>query len=163
MASITKRASGRWQAKVRRFGQPPLSRTFADRAAAVRWAREMEVQADQTGALPRHDLRRVTLGDLLNRFLKEACPARRGGSYEVSEIAPTVSWPNCAATAAVIRRPRRPAALIVRTAAASCGAGLLRTSRMRSPNSISQYPHRSHPALRITDVPILRPMRGARA
>ena len=38
MATITKRGPKQWQAKVRKKGYKPISRTFATKARAERWA-----------------------------------------------------------------------------------------------------------------------------
>lgn len=47
MATITKRASGRWQAKVRRKGYPDQGKTFETKSAAEVWAREIERSMDR--------------------------------------------------------------------------------------------------------------------
>jgi integrase len=46
MATFTKRGA-RWRAQVRRIGQPALSRTFASRADAAAWARDIEHKIDR--------------------------------------------------------------------------------------------------------------------
>jgi integrase len=46
MATFTKRGT-RWRAQVRRAGQSPLSKTFANRSDAVAWARDVEHKIDR--------------------------------------------------------------------------------------------------------------------
>ena len=46
MATFTKRGT-RWRAQVRRVGQSPLSKTFANRADAAAWARDVEHKIDR--------------------------------------------------------------------------------------------------------------------
>ena len=45
MASLRKRGE-RWQAQVRRYGCPTVSRSFRLKADAERWAAQVEAQAD---------------------------------------------------------------------------------------------------------------------
>ena len=45
MANIRKRGA-RWQVQIRRFGRPPLSKSFLAKDDAVRWSREQERLAD---------------------------------------------------------------------------------------------------------------------
>ncbi|MCP1675683.1 integrase [Natronocella acetinitrilica] len=46
MATIEKKSSGRWRARIRRTGHPQLSQTFTTKAEAMRWARQAEVALD---------------------------------------------------------------------------------------------------------------------
>ncbi|RHW76452.1 site-specific integrase [Colwellia sp. RSH04] len=48
MATIAKRESGRWQAKIRRKGYRAQSKTFTTKAAAQKWIREIETKMDQS-------------------------------------------------------------------------------------------------------------------
>jgi integrase len=87
MPTITKRGA-RWQAKVRRRGQPQLSRTFTSKRDAEIWARALEAQADR-GALP-PDLReagRTTVGEALDRYAREVSAAKKGAKQEAWRIA----------------------------------------------------------------------------
>ena len=42
MANLEKRGEFQWRAKVRRLGQPVLSKTFETKIDAQHWAREVE-------------------------------------------------------------------------------------------------------------------------
>jgi hypothetical protein len=69
MATI-RRKNGKWQALVRHRGHSTQSRTFLLRTDAVRWSKLAEAEADKHGLGPdRSILRKLTLGDLLRRFL----------------------------------------------------------------------------------------------
>ena len=48
MATISKRGD-RWQARVRRKGGPPTSRTFRLKADAEKWAAQVEVDGERGG------------------------------------------------------------------------------------------------------------------
>jgi len=86
MASIRKRGS-RWHAQVRRKGTPPLSRSFARKADAERWARQMEAEVDRRG-LPvgLKSLDDLTVGDILKRYQAEVTPQKRGAVREEMAI-----------------------------------------------------------------------------
>lgn len=46
MATFKKLPSGAWQVRVRRSGYPTVSKTFASKANAQKWARQIEVEID---------------------------------------------------------------------------------------------------------------------
>jgi integrase len=83
MATIRKR-NGKFEAQVRRTGQPHLSRSFIERKDALQWAHQMELAAD------RHDLpavidRRalsVTLGELVGRYRDTVTIRKRAAENE---------------------------------------------------------------------------------
>jgi integrase len=78
MAVFTQRASGRWQAKVRRLGWPPQSETFQTRAAAEAWARHVERAMDTESFLPSDEAARTTFNQLVERYQIEKLPKLRG-------------------------------------------------------------------------------------
>lgn len=86
MASIRTRKTRdgrvRYQVQVRREGFKPLTETFATLDLAKRWARDQEGKIDRGGFEDVSTLRRTTIGDLLDRFLKEKVPQRRGEKWE---------------------------------------------------------------------------------
>ncbi len=60
MATITQRANGSWQAKIRRRGHPQ-SDTFRTKALAERWARQIENEMDRGIFVDRSAAERTTL------------------------------------------------------------------------------------------------------
>lgn len=74
MASFEQRESGYWQAKIRRRGWPPKSKTFRTKAEAETWARQLESEMDRGIFVSASDAERTTLGDLIGRFVKEFAP-----------------------------------------------------------------------------------------
>ena len=86
MATIRKRGA-RWQVQVRRQGIQCISKSFLLRADAEAWGRQKEVELDrgefvwQTNANPK-----MTVGDLLTRYLTEITPAKRGNVPEAARI-----------------------------------------------------------------------------
>lgn len=82
MATIRKRGSV-WQAQVRRQGSTPIAKSFATKADAALWARDLERSIDRA-ELPANirDLERVSLADLLARYEAEVTPRKRGAKQE---------------------------------------------------------------------------------
>lgn len=77
MATFVQRENGGWQAKVRRKGMPPVSRTFDLKVDAEKWARELEREADRGNAAAlRQDAQRTTVAQVLATY-KDAAPAGR--------------------------------------------------------------------------------------
>lgn len=74
MATITRRESGRWQAKVRKAGAPAISRTFRTKADAEAWARKLESEQERGVWRDTGDGDR-TLDDLLDEYARERLPA----------------------------------------------------------------------------------------
>ncbi len=65
-----------WQAKVRRRGYPPQSKTFERKTDAQRWATEVEAAMSRGVFVDRSEAERNTLGDVLDRYLKEVAPTK---------------------------------------------------------------------------------------
>jgi integrase len=86
MATIRKRGA-RWQAQVRRAGQPHLSKSFLLRADAEAWGRQKEVEADrgEIFRVPQIDSN-LRVRDLLQRYLLEVTPKKRGAGPEAARL-----------------------------------------------------------------------------
>lgn len=82
MATITKRGE-RYQARIRRTGYPEQSDTFRTKAAAERWARDIEAKMD-AGAFhaPAPADRRMTLAQAVDKYRKEVTVRKRGEVQE---------------------------------------------------------------------------------
>ncbi len=78
MAVFTKRDSGRWQAKVRRLGQPAQSKTFDTKATAESWARSVEREMDTDSFIPSDAATRLTFKNATERYELEVLPGQRG-------------------------------------------------------------------------------------
>lgn len=74
MATIEKRATGQYRARVRK-GEVKVSETFRTKAEATAWAARIEsdLAAGKRGAAPNR-----TFGELLERYIEEVIPAKRG-------------------------------------------------------------------------------------
>ncbi|HQR04014.1 MAG: site-specific integrase [Proteobacteria bacterium] len=85
MASIRKRSGG-WQARVSRKGFAPEVRTFHNKADAERWARTLESEMDRGCFVSRTETERLTLADVIDRYMREVSPTKRGASEEIIRL-----------------------------------------------------------------------------
>jgi hypothetical protein len=86
MASLRKR-NDKCQAQVRRTGHTPISKTFINRADALRWIRQTEQELDRSAlAYDPSTLQRTTVADLLRRYASDVTPAKRGHASEAKRI-----------------------------------------------------------------------------
>jgi integrase len=86
MATI-RQLRGRWQAMVRRRGVPPRCKSFDKRTDPIRWARELESEADRSGWVADTRLaEKTTLGELLTRYRDHVSPTKRSAHTEKSRI-----------------------------------------------------------------------------
>ena len=76
MAALQKRGE-RWRALVRKQGHPTQSKTFSTKEAARRWAREVERDIESSVFKVPRQLRRITVGALIERYRREMPPAGR--------------------------------------------------------------------------------------
>ena len=82
MATLRKR-NNKWQAQIRRHGRKPISNTFLNKADALQWAREKEVEADKHDLLVDLGLlRKTTIGELVDRYLEEITPFKKSAQAE---------------------------------------------------------------------------------
>ena len=86
MATFRFRAN-RWQARVRRKGNPDLTKTFVTRQDAERWARSAEVDLDRGSYVNPVEAQRITLGGLIDRYIREVLPAMKGAKEDGIRLA----------------------------------------------------------------------------
>ena len=86
MATFRKRGPYQWQAQVRKKGQPLQSKTFETRAEAEQWARAIEVEMDKGVFVSRAEAESTTLRELLERYLAEITPLKKGAGPETNRL-----------------------------------------------------------------------------
>ncbi len=86
MATFRKRGLYQWQAQVRKKGHPLQTKTFDTRAAAEIWARAIEYEMDQGLFVSRAEAESTTLKELLERYLAEVTPLKKGAAPESARI-----------------------------------------------------------------------------
>ena len=83
MATFRKRAC-KWQVQVRRQDKQSCSKTFILKSDAEQWARQQEINFDRDGsANAKPD---ILFGALLNRYLDQISPRKKGFYFERSRI-----------------------------------------------------------------------------
>jgi integrase len=87
MATISKRAGGQWQVKIRRKGWPPQSATFPTRKKAQDWAHRLESEMTAGHFVDRSAGQRTTLKALIELYLKEVTDKRPGEASRIAERA----------------------------------------------------------------------------
>jgi len=108
VASFEQRESGYWQAKVRRKGYPPQSKSFKAKAHAQAWARQIESEMDSGAFVSRSEAEGTTLKDFADRFSADFAKhhyrgqgwrykldrlVERLGSYSLAALTPVVvTW-----------------------------------------------------------------------
>lgn len=79
MATFRKRGD-KWQARVQRSGQGPISKSFNTKPDAVKWARNIESQLDLGTFAPKQTM--PHLMPLMVRYVEEVTPTKKGDSQE---------------------------------------------------------------------------------
>lgn len=85
MATFDKRGD-KWRAQVRRTGFKAKCKSFATKAAAEKWAREVEARLDRGVEVDTSELRKTTVAKLLQQFLDDEVPNRKGKRWETVRI-----------------------------------------------------------------------------
>jgi len=86
MATITNRGPHQHQAQVRRKGYPTQTRTFESKRDAEDWAKKIETEMRQRTFVDRSEADRTSFGELLERYLQEITPDKRGWRADSSRI-----------------------------------------------------------------------------
>ena len=93
MATITKRKHG-YCVQIRRKGFAPISRTFPSHAEAVAWASQEDARRTSSRSVGTlGDLKRTTLKDILERYLREVSTKNRGHEIECYQLAKVMRAP----------------------------------------------------------------------
>ncbi|SPH17934.1 Tyrosine recombinase XerC [Defluviimonas aquaemixtae] len=85
MASITKRANGQWQVKIRRKGWPARSGTFKTKKLAEDWAHRIESEMAAGHFVDRTPSQRTTFGELIGLYLRDVTDKRPGEGSRIAE------------------------------------------------------------------------------
>lgn len=66
---------------------PPRTKSFLSRADALRWIRQTEQELDRSAlAYDPSSLERITVADLLRRYVRDVTPGKRGHASEAKRI-----------------------------------------------------------------------------
>ncbi|MGD9758765.1 MAG: site-specific integrase [Comamonas sp.] len=86
MASIINRGPFQYQAIIRRRGYPSVTKTFESKRDAEDWTKVTEAEMVRGVFVSRTEAERTTLGELLERYLAEMTPTKKGWREEKSRI-----------------------------------------------------------------------------
>ena len=87
--------SNRWQARVRRLGQPDETRSFLTHQEAERWARSVESEMDRGSYVSYTEAQKTTLGDLIQRYVAEVLPSKKGAHEDSIRLNAICRRPIC--------------------------------------------------------------------
>ena len=82
MATITRTQFDTWKAQVRRIGLPAVSKTFQSKHDAEVWSRSVESEQDRGVFVNRSEADRVTVGELIDRYIQEVTPQKRSAKND---------------------------------------------------------------------------------
>lgn len=85
MASFRQRG-GKWQARVLRKGHPDQTKTFETKADAEKWARSVESEIDKGQFVNFSEAQRISLGDVIARYLVEVTPTMKGATEDTIRL-----------------------------------------------------------------------------
>jgi len=89
MASLRKLKSGRWQVSIRKANHKGVYKSFAEKALAKKWAREIELQIEKDVYTDYGNAETITIKDLLIKYRDEIVPehkARRSTTYKLNKL-----------------------------------------------------------------------------
>lgn len=105
MGTITKRNGAlgtSYQAKVRRSGHPTLSKNFPDKRTAELWVAQLELAVARGDVPDPASARRTTMLALMQRYLREVTPAKKGAVQEGYHMRPLMNSKLAAFTPATL-------------------------------------------------------------
>lgn len=77
MATVTKTPSGTFKVQIRKVGIPAITKTYKTKADAQKWARLIESELDRGIFINRQEADKVTVGELIDRYIQEVTPLKR--------------------------------------------------------------------------------------
>ena len=92
MATFSTRKN-KWQARVRRFGQPTITKTFHIKQDAEKWARSIEIEIDR-GTFINTDFAQKTLfKEILQKYLDDVAPHMRSADNQAIRVRKLMKHP----------------------------------------------------------------------
>lgn len=85
MATLRNRKN-KWQARVRRSGQPEVTKTFLTKTDAEKWARSIEIEIDRGTFINTSYAQKTLFKDLIQQYLKEVTPTLRGAPEDTYRL-----------------------------------------------------------------------------
>ncbi|MBL4871861.1 MAG: site-specific integrase [Rhodobacteraceae bacterium] len=76
----------RWKAVIRRRGFDTQTQTFGRKKDAETWATAIEAKIDNGSLLVSNETRRITVGQLIDRYIKEVIPQKKSGNVQKQQL-----------------------------------------------------------------------------
>lgn len=92
MASIYKRKNGKYQAKIRVKGHPPVSETFERKTDAAKWARNTEKEIEDGIYFKTLEARKHTLAELVDRYIEDVIPHKYSKKPDQEKVKTRLKW-----------------------------------------------------------------------
>ncbi|MEI2636663.1 MAG: site-specific integrase [Methylotenera sp.] len=86
MATITKSNFGSYRTQIRRVGQPSIYKSFKTKAEAEEWCYRIEYELTTGQYINRTEAERITLSELIDRYLCEVSVLKKGHKQEVPRL-----------------------------------------------------------------------------
>jgi integrase len=89
MASLRKLKSGKWQVSIRKPNHKGVYKTFAEKALAKKWARQVEVQIDRDVYTDYGNAETITIKDLIIKYRDEIVPehkAKKSTTHKLNKL-----------------------------------------------------------------------------
>lgn len=74
MATIRKRGTAQWEARIRKKGWPVTCKTFDTKIQADQWSRHIESEMDRGVFISRTEAETTTLNEAIERYILEYIP-----------------------------------------------------------------------------------------
>ncbi len=87
MATIRQKGAGQWHVQVRKKGFPPQTKTCRTEQEAIAWATVTEADMIRGVHVDRSPAERETLGDIIDRYIKDVTLKRPGKTSRIAEEA----------------------------------------------------------------------------
>ena len=86
MATISKTCYDTYRVQVRRVGQPSITKTFKSKHEAELWSQRIEFEISSGVFINRTEAERVSFAELIDRYLTEVSPLKKGHKQEVPRL-----------------------------------------------------------------------------
>ena len=92
MATFRNRKN-KWQARVRRGGQPDVTKTFLIKIDAEKWARSIEIEIDRGTYINKSYAEKTQFKEILQKYLNDVAPQMRSADSQAIRVRKLMKHP----------------------------------------------------------------------
>jgi len=92
MATFRNRKN-KWQARVRRSGQPDVTKTFLTKIDAEKWARSIEIEIDRGTYINTSFAQKTLFKEILQKYLNDVAPQMRSADSQAIRVRKLMKHP----------------------------------------------------------------------